>query len=150
MIGSAASVLVLALLAAASDQPAQANIVYASLRTLIHVVVIPLSLTALLSGIAIGVGTHWGVLRHRWVSAKLGLVLASMLTGVLVMRPWTTELMDVTSALTLADTSSIRTTQWALAGAAALNILFATTSSILSIFKPGGRVRRARARGATG
>ena len=48
---------------------------------------IPLSFTALLSGIALTRVTKWGVVRHRWVTVKLGAIVSVILVGALVLGP---------------------------------------------------------------
>jgi hypothetical protein len=48
---------------------------------------IPLSVGALVSGIALGLGTKWGVLRYPWVVAKLALIISVMVVGGAVIGP---------------------------------------------------------------
>jgi hypothetical protein len=115
LIGSAACVLVVALLAAGEPGTFEAHVQYEALHALLRAVVIPFAGTALITGVALGLGTRWGVLRYRWVIAKLVLLVASLLTSLVVLGP---------SVL-----------------AAAINILFAATSTALSVYKPGGRRR---------
>ena len=43
-------------------------------------------------------GTRWGVLTYRWVTGKLALQLAIILTGALVVRPSVQALIDRTAA----------------------------------------------------
>ena len=44
---------------------------------------IPLSFSALFTGIALGLGTKWGVLRYPWVMTKLVLLVTTILSGAL-------------------------------------------------------------------
>ena len=53
---------------------------------------IPLSLTALASGLTLGLGGRWGVLRYPWVTIKLALLLSVLLVGALVLGPTVDEL----------------------------------------------------------
>ncbi len=48
---------------------------------------IPLSFTALLSGIALTRVTKWGLVRHRWVTVKLGAIVSVILVGAFVLGP---------------------------------------------------------------
>ena len=48
---------------------------------------IPLSFAALLSGIALGLGTRWGVFRYPWVVTKLALIVSVMAVGGFVINP---------------------------------------------------------------
>lgn len=44
---------------------------------------IPLSLTAPISGVTLGLGSKWGVLRYPWVPTKLVLLVTTILSGAL-------------------------------------------------------------------
>ena len=65
LIGSGAGITLLSLIAI-GDSAGDAQVVYTAARTLVFTLGIPLSFISLLSGIALGLGTRWGVLRHRW------------------------------------------------------------------------------------
>jgi hypothetical protein len=91
---------------------------------------IPLSFTALLTGIALGSATKWGVLRHWWTTLKLGLLIGVIVNGALMIGPSTARLMDGEgSAATLI-------------AAAGASVLMLALSVALSVYKPGGRRRR--------
>jgi hypothetical protein len=142
LIGSSASTVGIALIASGTEPTGEAHVLYTAARTLVYALAIPFSLTALVTGIALGLGTRWGVLRHTWVVAKLGLLAAVILNGALVIRPLIGDLIGATSATAAQDLGAAR---WAMPAAAALNIVFAGTSAVLAIFKPGGRLRARRA-----
>jgi hypothetical protein len=46
---------------------------------------IPLSFAALLTGVLLGLGTKWGVLRYPWVTTKLLLIVSVIAVGALVL-----------------------------------------------------------------
>jgi uncharacterized membrane protein len=142
LIGSSASTVGLALIAAGTEPASDAHALYTAARTLVYALAIPFMVVALVTGIVLGLGTRWGVLRHSWVVAKLGLLVAVILNGALVIHPLIGELIDATSARPAADAG---TAEWAMPAAAALNIVFVTASATLAIFKPGGRLRARRA-----
>jgi hypothetical protein len=50
---------------------------------------IPLSMLSLLTGILLGAGSKWGVLRHRWVAGKLLLLVSEIVVGAFVLGPAT-------------------------------------------------------------
>jgi hypothetical protein len=75
--GAAASVLALAITGLAST--AGATAIYAATAVVWRAVIIPFSLAALLTGIAQALGTHWGLLRHYWVIAKLVIAVGAVL-----------------------------------------------------------------------
>jgi uncharacterized membrane protein len=92
---------------------------------------IPLSFSALLTGIVLGLGSKWGVLRYPWVTAKLVLLVTTILCGAIVIGPLAERLIDEP-----ADGPG------ALVVAAVYNVLALLTSTVLSVYKPGGRRRR--------
>jgi hypothetical protein len=140
LIGVTGSVLILALTAAGADGAADAHALYTSTQTLAFALAIPFSLTSLATGIALGIGTRWGVLTYRWVTGKLALQLAIILTGALVVRPSVQALIDRSAA-----GEPLGAARWELSVAGAANLTFAVTAVALAVFKPGGRLRSQRA-----
>lgn len=136
LLGTTAATLVLALRAALTEDGDLAHATYRLMETLSFALNIPLSFIALGSGVVVGVGTRWGVFRHWWVTAKLGLLLVVIAVGALVVGA------GIGEALEAAPGSEPASVQWRIvAGAAtALAALFSATT--LSVYKPGGRWRR--------
>jgi hypothetical protein len=66
LLGDVAAVLAVNVRAATAADPAFAAAAYELLEMFSLVFGIPLSLVALVSGIVLGLGTKWGVLRHLW------------------------------------------------------------------------------------
>jgi hypothetical protein len=91
---------------------------------------IPLSVGAILSGLALGLGSKWGVFRYPWVTTKLALIVSVMIVGGLVIGP----AQDVMLA-------GIRDTSPQLIAAASYVLALAVATG-LSIFKPGKPFRR--------
>jgi hypothetical protein len=131
LIGTTSSVM----LVAATASGAEAHAHFASLRVLVFALAIPLSFTSLITGVLLGVGTHWGVLRHGWVAAKLALQLGIILTGALAVRPW----LDASLAATAAGAGP-GPERWLIVAAGALNLAMAATAVGLGVFKPRRRV----------
>jgi hypothetical protein len=92
---------------------------------------IPLSFAALISGLTLGLGSKWGVLRHAWVTAKLLLLLSVILVGALVIGPATHEMRNGSG-----DAETV------LIAAAAWDVFALSVATALSVYKPGGRRRR--------
>ena len=88
---------------------------------------IPLSFGVLLTGLALGLGTRWGVFRYPWVVAKLALIVSVILVGAFVIGPGSNELVDGTD-----------TTGRLIAGAT-YDVMALTIATSLSVFKPGLR-----------
>jgi hypothetical protein len=101
---------------------------------------IPLSVGTIASGIALGLGTRWGVFRYPWVLAKLILILSVMLVGGVVIGP----AMD--SMRQGGADASIR-----LVLAAGYDVIALALATGLAVFKPGRPFRlRPSASAATG
>ena len=87
---------------------------------------VPAGLLALATGVWLGVGTRWGLLRHWWVALKLAGAVAVIVTDVLVVRA------GVLEAMALRESRS-------LYGSAAAHCVVLGLATWLSIVKPRGR-----------
>lgn len=94
----------------------------------------------LASGIALGLGTKWGLLRYRWVAVKLVLNVVLLVLVLLARRPGAAEVAEVGREL-----AAGRTTEGGPGDlifpplVSTLALSFAITISVL---KPWGRLRR--------
>jgi hypothetical protein len=112
-----------------------------AIRLIVPVAVPPLSLGILATGLTLGLGTRWGLVRYWWVLVKL--VLAVVMT-VLV---YVSLVPGVTSMAVLATTTSSADAVRASLGPLPTVLLFPPivsflmlgTATILSIFKPWRR-----------
>jgi hypothetical protein len=95
---------------------------------------IPLSVGTLVSGVALGLGTKWGVFRYPWVVAKLLLTLSVMLVGGFVIGPAEDMMLQGGP-----DASG------RLVAAASYDVLALAVATGLGVFKPGRAWRAARA-----
>ncbi|HEV7451840.1 MAG TPA: hypothetical protein VGO16_10725 [Pseudonocardiaceae bacterium] len=112
--------------------PGGARAAYSFMQDLVYTSAAPLSVLSLVSGAVLGLGTKWGVLRFRWVTAKLVLLLVVVLTGITIQGPLLEHLIAAPSPT--AQAANLATT-----GAQLVLLAVATW---LSVFKPGGRIRR--------
>ena len=134
LIGVTGSVLILALRPRAPRaRPTPTRSTRRS-QTLAFALAIPFSLTSLATGIVLGLGTL-GRVTYRWVTSKLALQLAIILTGALVVRPSVQALIDSTAG------GPLGAARWELTVAGAANLSFAIAAVALAVFKPGGRLR---------
>lgn len=113
---------------------------YLAMQLIGGFVLVPLSLTSLLTWVLQALGTKWGLFRHYWVVVKLSITVVA--TFVLLSY---TQTLDYLSSLASAQGTSpqaldvLRTPSPVLhAGAAMLLLLVAAT---LSVFKPRGITR---------
>ncbi|HYD01779.1 MAG TPA: hypothetical protein VEB22_11180 [Phycisphaerales bacterium] len=157
-LGAAAAYLVVAVAALTSGQPQRMRDAYPVLSLIGWWAIVPLCGAALSSGVAQSVGTHWGLFRHWWVVAKLGLTLLA--TGVLL-----AHMPAVSAAAAGAARASVHapTTHGHGSGGhavpvqivihAAGGLIVLATIAAVSVFKPWGltpRGRRLRAASVSG
>lgn len=131
LLGDSAGFLAVSIRTAATDDPAAGLELVKVLNMFAVVFGIPLSFGALLSGLALGLGTRWGVFRYPWVMTKLLLIVSVMLVGGLFIGPALNVMLDGT-----ADAST------PLIAAASYDVLALALATGLSVFKPGGPFRR--------
>jgi hypothetical protein len=116
----------------AMGAPGSARAAYSFMQDLVYASAALLSVLALASGIVLGLGTKWGVLRFRWVPAKLALLLLTVLSGSTIQGPLLEQLIVAPSPTVQAANLAVTAVQLALLALA----------TWLSVFKPGGRIRR--------
>jgi hypothetical protein len=138
LLGATSSSLVLALTAATTDDAGFAHSAYRLISTQSAVFGIPLSFLALGSGIGLGLRTRWGVLRYRWTTAKLTLIVLVIANGALEIGP-------TTSARLRGDGSA-----WWLVAVLGTSAAMLACAAVLSVYKPGGRLRARAAPSAAG
>lgn len=132
-IGAAAGYLVLGVLAAVSDQPPIVRAAWIGMEVIGWQAVVPLGGLALLTGLAMSLGTSWGLVRHYWVLFALVLTLLS-LTVLILHMPAVMASADV--ARTGDDRSVL-----ALGGDVlhpALGLVVLVVVAVLNVYKPRG------------
>jgi hypothetical protein len=87
---------------------------------------IPLSLASIATGVTLGLGPKWGVLRYPWVTTKLVLNVSVLLVGALVLGPSIDEMRTGHG-----DAGGL------LIAGAAYDVVVLTLATTLSVFKPG-------------
>jgi uncharacterized membrane protein len=97
-------------------------------------VLVPLAHTALFSGIALSLGTPWGLIRHYWVALKL--VITAFSTVILLIYMGTFRQMAGVAADPVVDLGLVRNPSPLLHAILALVLLLAAT--VLAIYKPFG------------
>ena len=135
-LGLDAALLALAVALGVTGDPAYG----VALGLLGQVLLLPLALGALGSGLALSLGTRWGLVRYRWVLAKFVITVVMVVAAILVLAPTLQEL--AAGATGPARFEAIVPT--------AVALVLLLTATALSVAKPGGRTRWGRARnGAT-
>lgn len=132
LLGEVSAFLAIAVRAAGADDAALASAAYDLLATLQLLFGIPLSLAALATGLTLGLGSKWGVLRYPWVMIKLALIVSVILMGALVLGP-------AVDAIRAGDGS----VEARILAGAAWDVVALVVATALSVYKPGRR-RRSR------
>jgi hypothetical protein len=144
-IGVDLALIPLVLTGLTTDDGATAAAAYEAVAILVPWTVPALSLLIVTTGVLLGLGTKWGLVRYWWVAVKLVISL------ILTMLVFTSLLPAVTSIDVAASTSGdgVRA---ALDDPAVflyppvVSSLMLLTAVVLSVTKPWGRRSRARAR----
>jgi hypothetical protein len=95
-------------------------------------VLVPLAHASLISGIVLSLGTAWGLVRHYWVVAKLGLTLLA--TVILMIYMGMFRQMAGVAADPIVDVTAVRNASPLVHSALALMVLLVTT--VLGVYKP--------------
>lgn len=124
-LGVTIGMLVLAL--AAFDAPQ----LYQAMSLLGDLVVLPLALTALATGVVLSLGTKWGLVKHRWVLVKFVLTVIAVIATTFSLR----------SGLHEAASGAVATAGPDVLVACCVSLTLYTFNTVLSVFKPWGRTR---------
>ncbi|UKA68372.1 DUF2269 domain-containing protein [Arthrobacter sp. FW306-05-C] len=138
-LGAIAAFLVMAIAGLTSSDAQLARTAYVGMNLVGWMIIFPLCLASLISGVIQGLGTVWGLFRHYWVLIKL--VITALATALLLvhLQPVTT-MAEISLATDLGPSamSGMRIQLVADAGAAILALLVTT---VLSVYKPRGLTR---------
>ncbi len=99
-------------------------------------VIVPLTFASLLSGLAQGLGTPWGLFRHYWILMKLVITGLCSLLLLMHMRP-TGRLANAPLEMLLSS-GDLRHLRIQLAVDASLALLALLVTVMLAVYKPQG------------
>lgn len=139
-LGAVATFLALAVIGLTSSNAQTVRGVYLVMEPAARMVLVPLSLASLLTGLIQSLGTPWGLVRHYWVVFKL--MIAVFATVLLLLYLETFRVMAGLAADPGTEVDTVRTVSPALHAAGALALLLAAT--VLSVIKPRGVTRSGR------
>lgn len=112
-----------------------------ALRALAEFVVTPMLVSALVclgSGVLLGLATKWGLVRYWWVAVKLVLNVLLCVLIVVALRP---GMADVGAAGVATEAGLIPATDISfLVYPPAVSLTLLAVATLLSVYKPGGRV----------
>lgn len=139
-IGAVVASLALSVVGLSSQDVQLVRAVYLTMEPLGWLVLFPMSLTSLATGLAVSLGTRWGLFRHYWVLVKLLMNLFATIILFLYMQTLG-SLADLASASTSTGGGLrvLRSPSPLIhAGGALILLLIAT---VLSVYKPPGMTR---------
>ncbi len=145
-LGAVVGFLVLNVAGLTSHNPELVRGVYLSMDVIGLYAIVPLSFTALTTGLVLALGTHWGLLRHYWVVAKF--LLALLATYALLMHQFSAvaqaaKLVSNAGAPTL-PSAELRSVGTELLGDVSGGVLVLLVVTTLSVYKPWGLTRYGR------
>ena len=143
-IGIDVIVAVLVLAGRFSDDVAVRSLAYQALATFVVWPMLTAGLVSLATGLILGLGTTWGLLRYWWVAVKLSLNLVLCTLIVLVLRPGMDEVAGYGRDLLTGTPDPGAVSSLFFPPAVSLTTL--TLATVLAVFKPWGRIRPGRAR----
>ena len=75
--GAVAAFLVLSIAGLTSGEAGIVRGAYLSMNLIGEFMIVPLSFAALLTGLVVSLGSHWGLFRHYWVLMKFTLTIGA-------------------------------------------------------------------------
>lgn len=106
-------------------------------------VILPLSIASLVSGLVQAFGTAWGLLRHYWVLFKL--LLTAIATSILLLKLQPISHLADTAAQAGLEGGDLIGLRTSLTVHAAGGLVVLLAAAALAIYKPEGRIGAARA-----
>jgi hypothetical protein len=153
-LGVYLGLLTLALAGLTTDDPQRLRTAYTAMGIFGDWLIIPVSLAILVTGVILGLGSRYGLLRHWWVATKLVLTLLLATASIFGLRA---RIHDAIAALPGARTGSdVGSVGVLLVFLLPVALAVYVANTVLAIYKPWGMTGRGRrllrepARPATG
>lgn len=135
-LGAVAAFLALAIVGLISQDDQTVRAVYLATDLVTWLVIVPLSLASLSSGIVQSLGTRWGLFRHYWVLAKL--LLTVVATALLLLHTQPIGYLAEVAAERVPSERALDGLRFQLVADAGGGILVLLMITALSVFKPRG------------
>lgn len=143
-LGAVVGFLALAVAGLTSRDAQTVRAAYLSMDLTARVVIVPLALASLLTGLVSSLGTAWGLFRYYWVLVKFLLIVFAAIILLLKLQPISqVASLAAERALSSDDLRDVRTSLVAHAAGGLLVLLAAT---VLGVYKPWGTTRYGRRR----
>ncbi len=137
-VGSIATFLALSLVGAVGRDAETVRSAYIAMNSIGILVIVPLSLASLVTGLIQALGSPWGLFRHYWVLSKL--LLNLLATGLLLLHQFMSVSVAAQRALITAAGVFPSLGQLAIQQIfdASLAVLALVTATAFAIYKPQG------------
>jgi hypothetical protein len=120
-----------------TDDGAVAAACYRAVSVFVPIAVPALSLGMLATGLVLGWGTRWGLLRYWWVLVKLALATVMVVLVFVSLLPGVNDLEDADAALSAgAVRESLGSAPETMMFPPVVSFLMLATAAILSVYKP--------------
>jgi hypothetical protein len=123
-----------------ADDPARRGAAYQALGWFVVWPMLTTALVCLASGVVLGMGGKYGLVRYWWVAVKLVLNLVLSTLILVALRPGLPDVVEHGRALAAGRTSDVDVSFLFFPPAVSLTALL--LASVLAVFKPWGRIRR--------
>jgi hypothetical protein len=127
------------------DDPEVRGVAYQALASFVVGPMLTAGLASLVTGVLLGWGTKWGLLRYWWVAVKLALNVVLCTLIVVALRPGMSAVGAYGRALTDGQDPTGDVANLFFPPAVSLTAL--SLAVLLAVFKPWGRIRRTRPAG---
>jgi hypothetical protein len=136
LLGSIAAFLALAIAGLTGQDTQMVRAAYPAMALIARLVIVPLALASLLTGLIQSLGTPWGLFRHYWVLVKL--LLTVFATGVLLAKMALIGHAARLSAEATLSRADLRAAGIQLLVHATGGLLVLLAPAVLSVYKPPG------------
>jgi hypothetical protein len=146
-LGATIAFLTLAVTGVASSDRATVRAVYVAAEPLTWFAIVPLAVASFVTGLLQSVTSPWGLFRHYWVIAKLGLTVFA--TVVLMLYTGTVSDLAGEAANPESSIAQLRELGWSPLLHAAVAVVVLLTTTTLAVVKPRGMTKYGRRRQRT-
>lgn len=126
-----------------TDEPSVKGVAYQALGMFAVWPMLAAGLVCLLSGVVLGMGSRWGLVRYWWVAVKLVMNVVLCLLIVFALRVGIGEVVEYGRDLAAGGSSRLDVSALFFPPVVSLTVL--TTATVLAVVKPWGPVRRSQA-----
>ncbi len=139
LLGAIAAFLILAIAALTGRNDRLVVGAYLAMDLIARTVILPLMFGSLLSGLVLGLGTAWGLVRHYWVLIKL--IVTSFAAAVLLIKMLLVAEAARMAAAPVPDGDALRQMGQQLLFHSAAGLTVLLLPMVLSTYKPRGLTR---------